>query len=76
MSDKPKNIKPSQLIVEYPEKLIGQEIVFRLRKGGKILNFGTIKNIRKEGNEVRLEFDPDKPGFGKYAPRGGKNKPG
>ena len=65
MSDKHKNIKSSQLIVEYPEHLVGKEIVFRLRKRGQTIKFGTIKGVRKEGNEVKLVFDTDKPGLGK-----------
>lgn len=57
MSDNMKDKKPSEIIVEVPEELIGREIVFRLRKGGKTINFGTIKNIRKVGNGIKLEFD-------------------
>lgn len=69
MSDKTKDKQPSPIVVELPEQFIGRQIVFRLRKGGKTINFGTVKNIRKEGKEVKLEFDPDKPGLGKLVGR-------
>jgi hypothetical protein len=62
-------LHPKKIVVEVPEILVGQEIEFRLRKGGKTINFGTVKNIRKEGNEVKLEFDETRPGLGKLVDR-------
>ena len=52
--------------IDEPEKLIGEELRFTLTKGKKSISFGTIKAVRKEGNDVKLEFDPDKPGLGKF----------
>lgn len=60
--------------IDEPEKLIGEEIKYTLKKGKKTFTFDTIKAVRKEGNEVRLEFDPDKPGLSKLIKRDGNGK--
>ena len=62
--------------VDEPEKLVGKELRFTLKKSKKTFSFGTVKAVRKDGNDVKLVFDPDKPGLGKYAPKGGKLKQG
>lgn len=63
-----------QEAINEPEKLIGEEMKFTLKKGKKSFTFGTIKKVRKEGNEVKLEFDPDKPGLGKLIKGAGKGR--
>jgi hypothetical protein len=62
-------IKRSKDLINEPEQLVGKELRFTLKKGKKSFSFGTVKAVHKEGNEVKLEFDPDKPGLAKYAPQ-------
>lgn len=69
-----KKLRPKQIVVVVPEELVGIQLIFRLRKGGRVIDFGTIKKVRKEGNEVKLEFDPDKPGVGKLIKDAGKGR--
>lgn len=60
--------------IDNPEKLVGKELRFTLKKGKKSFSFGTIKAVQKDGNEVKLEFDHKKPGLAKYAPGVSKKK--
>jgi hypothetical protein len=60
--------------IDEPEKLVGEELRFTLKKGKKSFSFGTVKAVRREGIRVKLEFDRNKPGLGKYAPKGVKEK--
>lgn len=57
------------IIVEVSEKLEGVQLVFRLKKGGKTVNFGTLKSYESTKDGVLLKFDPDKPGVGKLVCR-------
>jgi hypothetical protein len=68
--------KRSKDVINEPEKLVGKELKFTLEKGKKSFSFGTIKAVRKEGNEIKLEFDPDKPGLGKPHKGDGKDRTG
>lgn len=67
MDNKKHHTKP--IIVEVPEELVGIQLIFRLKKGGKTINFGTVKGYEQTKDGVLLKFDHDKPGLGKLVGR-------
>lgn len=67
-----KKHRPKSILFEFPEGLVGIQLIFRLKKGGQIVNFGTVKSVTTKDNEVRLRFDEKLPGLAKYVPGVGK----